>query len=120
MSAATPDDVMQAWTDAYHAHDLDAMMDLFEPDAVWVSQEGKVASGLDAIRDVFSGFMKLDAGFEPQAPDVVQADGVALLSSTWRLHGPSVDITARTADVLRRQSDGRWLYVIDAPFGGGS
>lgn len=25
----------------------------------------------------------------------------------------------RTADVLRRQSDGRWLHVIDSPFGGG-
>lgn len=110
---------MQAWTDAFHARDLDAIMELFEPDAVWVSQAGEVAAGHDAIREVFAGFMALDARFEPQTRRVAESDGVALLSCAWRLHGPSVDMTGRTADVLRRQSDGCWLYVIDSPFGGG-
>jgi ketosteroid isomerase-like protein len=40
----------------------------------------------------------------------------------WTLNGTSpeggpVEIAGQTSDVLRRQSDGNWLIVIDNPFG---
>jgi uncharacterized protein (TIGR02246 family) len=117
-------DVARAWGDAYEDRDLDAMMRLFDPDAVWVSAEGDVVAGSDAIRDVFLDFLRLDATYETDDPQVAEADGVALLSARWRLHGTDadgapVDITGRTADVLRRDAGGEWRYVIDSPFGGG-
>jgi uncharacterized protein (TIGR02246 family) len=115
----SPADVMQAWGDAFHARDLDAMMGLFEPKAVWVSQDGDVASGVDEIRKVFSGFMASDATFETERCQVVETDGIALLSAAWTLRGPDSEVSGRTADVLRRQPDGQWLYLIDSPFGGG-
>ena len=49
---------------------------------------------------------------------MVEADGVALLQSRWTVRGPEVKLSGRTADVLRRQPDGTWVYVIDSPFGG--
>jgi uncharacterized protein (TIGR02246 family) len=118
-----PAGVMAAWAETFAARDLDAMMRLYEPDAVWVGADGTVASGLDAIREGFVGFMALDAKFHPEAPEVVEAGDLALLSSRWTLSGSGPDgaaleMASRTADVLRRQPDGRWLYVIDAPYGG--
>jgi uncharacterized protein (TIGR02246 family) len=124
MGHAGPLDVARAWGDAYAAKDLDAMMRLFDPDAVWVSAEGDVVAGSDAIRGVFRDFLRLDATYETDDEQLAQADGVALLSARWRIHGTDADgapveISGRTADVLRRNAEGEWRYAIDSPFGGG-
>jgi uncharacterized protein (TIGR02246 family) len=124
MSEDGPVGTIHAWGDAFHAKDLDAMMDLFEPDAIWVSDKGDVITGADGIRGVFRDFLALDASFDADEPQVLQTGDIALLHFGWTVEGSSADgeplkIAGRTADVLRRQPDGRWLYIIDDPFGGG-
>ena len=119
-----PADVAQAWGDTYAARDLDAMMALFAPEAIWVSEEGAEVHGHGAIRGVFADFMALDAVYEVADQEVHAAGGVALLSARWTVSGKAPDgsdvaLGGRTADVLRREPDGTWLYVIDSPFGGG-
>jgi ketosteroid isomerase-like protein len=63
---------------------------------------------------------------EPQitvtAHDVVQADDIAVHSSTWTMAGRTpdghpIEQSGFSVVVLRRQADGRWLMVIDNPFG---
>jgi uncharacterized protein (TIGR02246 family) len=124
MGHAEPLDVARAWGDAYAARDLDAMMRLFDPDAVWVSAEGDVVVGSDAIREVFRDFLRLDATYETDDERFAQADDIALVSARWRMQGVDadgapIDISGRTADVLRRDVEGDWRYAIDSPFGGG-
>ena len=53
---------------------------------------------------------------------VVDGPGVALLRGRWRLSGTGpdgqpVELAGSNVEVARRQPDGRWLYVIDHPFG---
>lgn len=120
---ATPLDVVRAWGEAFEARDLDAMMELFEPTAIWVSDEGAVVEGLAGIRGVFADFLALDAAYEVQPPSVSVADGIALVCGRWTVRGTAPDGSAvamagRTADILRRQGDGTWRYLIDSPFGG--
>jgi len=118
-----PADVARAWGEAFAARDLDAMMELFDPEAVWVSGEGEQVRGLDAIREVFAGFMAIeDAVFRPSEPLVHQAGDVAMLVADWRMRGTGEDgapfeVEGTTADVVRRGERG-WRYVIDSPFGG--
>jgi ketosteroid isomerase-like protein len=118
-----PVGVMHAWADAYETRDLDTMMALFETDSVWVSPEGKIVAGPDSIRSVFADFMALDAEFRPGEPQVIETGDIALLHADWSLdgtdaEGQAVSFFGRTADVLRRGSNGRWHYLIDDPFGG--
>jgi ketosteroid isomerase-like protein len=52
----------------------------------------------------------------------ITAADVALASAVWRIagtgaDGQSVEIQGTSADLLRRQEDGRWLLVVDHPFG---
>jgi uncharacterized protein (TIGR02246 family) len=120
----TPSDVARIWGETYAARDLDAMMALFAPEAIWVSEEGAQVHGHDAIRGVFADFMALDAVYDVADQEVHEAGDVALLRANWTVKGQApdgsaVEIGGRTADVLRRAPDGSWRYVIDSPFGGG-
>jgi uncharacterized protein (TIGR02246 family) len=119
----SPLDVARAWGDTFAARDLDAMMALFEPDAIWISEEGDEVRGHEGIRPVFADFMALDAVYEVEEPEVHETDGIAILRARWSVKGSAPDgspvaITGRTSDIMRRQPDGSWLYLIDSPFGG--
>jgi ketosteroid isomerase-like protein len=54
----------------------------------------------------------------------ILAGDIALSIATWTLKGTGPDgkpiqMEGTTTDVLRRQADGRWLFVIDNPWGQG-
>ena len=54
-------------------------------------------------------------------PDILQVDDLALVIGVWSFtgtrDGEAVRLSARNADVLRRQPDGTWRFVIDNPWG---
>lgn len=53
---------------------------------------------------------------------VPKAGGLALVAGAWSFRGTAPDgsavtLTDHNADVLRRQPDGSWRFVIDNPWG---
>ena len=53
---------------------------------------------------------------------VLEVDDLALVIGVWSFDGTGPDggpvhLEARNADVLRRQEDGTWRFVIDNPWG---
>jgi ketosteroid isomerase-like protein len=59
-----------------------------------------------------------------QKHKVVAGGDIALSMDTWTLTGTGPDgqpvsMEGTAVEVLRQQSDGRWLYVIDNPWGTG-
>jgi ketosteroid isomerase-like protein len=57
-----------------------------------------------------------------QVRRVLEAGDLALVAGNWSFTGTAPDGTAVTltgnnADVLRRQPDGSWRFVIDNPWG---
>ena len=56
------------------------------------------------------------------ALNVVLAGDIALSIANWTMTGTAPDgspvkMQGTTSDVLRRQADGTWLFVIDNPWG---
>ena len=98
-------------------------MSLYEPGAMTVPQPGPAVSGQMAIREVMTAFLALKPQFGLQLRKAFQANDIALLFSTWTLTGTDpngggpVEMAGQTSDVVRRQPDGTWLFVIDVPFG---
>ena len=105
--AGDPQDLERLLIARQWAGDMDGMAALFEPHALFDSGEGQMTLGREAIRAFFAGVTATDRKFEAgiQSPAIINGD-LALTST--RLSDGSV-----TADVVRRQADGTWLWVID-------
>ena len=109
-------------TDAMNRGDLEAAAALYAADAVLVGQPGATARGHAKIREALSAFLALRPALTTVASQVLEAGDVALYIGRWRLtgvgpDGAPVEMGGESTDVLRRQSDGRWLIVVDDPWG---
>ena len=121
MVARRPEEVDQLFVQAFSAGNLEALVALYEPDAVLVPQSGKVVTGREAIREALQGSLTLCGEFRLEVKSVVGTGDLALVRSDWSLVGTApggclVNLSGRASEVLRRQPDGSWLYVIDNPF----
>jgi len=121
MAARRPEEVDQLFVQAFSAGDLGALVALYEPDAVLVPQRGQVVTGREAIREALQGFLTLCGKFHLEVKSVVGTGDLALVRSDWSLVGTApggclVNLSGRASEVVRRQPDGTWLYIIDNPF----
>jgi uncharacterized protein (TIGR02246 family) len=114
----SPGELHRRVQDAFNARDVDALVALYEPDAVMATPEGEFVRGLDAIREQWAGFVALGGRITLETRHAVEIDGLALLRNDWHFVGDGVEFSSRTAEVARRQADGTWRYVIDHPYGG--
>lgn len=103
--------------EAFNAKDLDSLLSLYEEGAQMATIAGSVASGLDAIREQWQGFVAMDGRMAVTTRFVVEMDDLALLRNDWTFTSEVGELSSSTAEVVRRQPDGSWLYVIDHPFG---
>ncbi|MGH3697473.1 MAG: YybH family protein [Pseudonocardiaceae bacterium] len=75
------EDSAKIFQDVFNAGDLDGMVSLYEPEAVFVPVPGQVAVGSDAIRDVFTGFLATWGWFELKVFSRHQAGDIALTTA---------------------------------------
>jgi len=122
MPARTPGDVDRLFAEALNAGNLEALVALYEPEAVLMPQPGMLVHGIDAIRESLAQFIsgKPKISLKPRLN--TYTSDLAIVSATWELSmtgsdGKPVSMTGQSVEVMRRQSDGTWRFVIDLPFG---
>ena len=118
----TPEEVLNSVVEGINAGDLDSLMTLYEPLARFASQPGQLAKSPDGIRESLRGFIDMNGKLDLKVKRVLKASDLALVTSEWSFSGTGsdgkhVDITSKSADVLRQQPDGTWRFVIDNPWG---
>ena len=123
MSVMKPEDFHKSYVEAFNSGSIDLIVSHYEANAALVPQPDQVASGHPAIREAMSQFQGMGR-MSAETRYVVKNGDVALASASWRITGTApdgqpVDIQGVAIDLLRRQSDGRWLLAVDHPFGGG-
>jgi uncharacterized protein (TIGR02246 family) len=120
IDTTTPEALMRTFSDRVHAGDLDGLVALYEPAAVFEPQPGVVVEGHEAIRQALAELLALRPTMVAETVEVLQADDVALVINEWTMTGTAPDGSevrqgGRSADVVRRQPGGGWLVLIDHP-----
>jgi uncharacterized protein (TIGR02246 family) len=114
MPASTPQEVHPLFERAFNLGDLEAILALYEPGTVLVTG-GKPVTGHDGIRDAFSMFLASGARMKLGTRTVIESgEGLAVLHGAWSL-GPPSSTQGLSTEVVRRQADGSWMFVIDNP-----
>ena len=121
MPARTPAEVDQLIAEAVSRGDLEAALACYEDDASFVPQPGQVVRGAAALREAVGAFIALKGQLAIAVEEVVEAGEIALLRSRWTLRGTGDDgqpleLAGAGVEVVRRQADGSWRFVIDHPF----
>ena len=123
MPATEPEQIHGLFEQAFNAGDLEALVELYEPDAALIPQPGMVAEGTAAVRDSLRWFIDRGGQITLDTKLVLRVGDLAFLSNRWSLTGGTMpdgspaELGATTAEVARRQSDGTWRYVIDNAWG---
>ena len=122
MSTATPEQVLESIVTGINAGNLDSLLPLYENGAAFATQPGSLAPGTPGIRDALNGFISMNGKLDLEVTRVLEVDDLALVVGVWSFDGTGPDgepvrLEAQNADVLRRQGDGSWRFVIDNPWG---
>jgi uncharacterized protein (TIGR02246 family) len=122
MGRETPQQVLESIVDGINTGNVDALLTLYESDAAFATQPGSLARGLSGVRESLSAFTTMKGTLDLKVTRVLEAGGLALVAGEWSFAGTGPDgqpvaLTGRNADVLRRQPDGSWRFVIDNPWG---
>ena len=118
----TPEEVLNSVVEGINSGDLNSLMTLYEADACFASQPGQIAKSPESVRQSLRNFIDLKGKLDLKVKRVLQASDLALVTSEWSFSGTGsdgnpVNMTAKSADVLRHQADGTWQFVIDNPWG---
>src|SRR5262245_41598392 len=122
MSTATPEQVLESIVAGINTGNLDSLMPLYESDAAFATQPGSLARSASGISDALAGFISMNGTLDLEVTRVLEVGDLALVVGTWSFDGTGPDgepvrLEAQNADVLRRQADGTWRFVIDNPWG---
>ena len=122
-TAGTPEAADQLFGERMNAGDLDGLVALYEGGATLVRLDGTSATGHEAIRAELKGILTAKPHIVMNVKTIRRGgNNIAVLYNDF--HGSATDDRGKTVqikgcavEVVRRQPDGRWLFVVDDPDG---
>lgn len=120
MPFTDPHHLHDAFAAAFAAADVDALVDLYETNAVQLAPDGRKVTGREGLRTVFESLLNAGVRLEGTQQTALVVGDLAVTSTQYEVRtiGPDGEprtAAARTAEVSRQQADGSWRVVIDVP-----
>jgi len=120
-SAGNPTDPDRLLAERLAAGDVEGAVALYEPTAVLLREDGTSAVGHEAIRKEFASLAPLKPRVDMGTYTVVTSDDLATVSHDFTgtgtdANGKPVSFKGGATEVVRRQKDGSWRFVIDDPY----
>lgn len=122
-AARTPEDADRLFGERANAGDVDGVVALYEPTATLVRQDRTMAVGTAAIREEIAALAALRPHITMGVFRVLRGgDDIAVLYNDWYATGTDrdgkhVELTGHASEIVRRQRDGTWRFVVDDPDG---
>ena len=115
-------EAVQTMTAAFHAGDIEGVMASYAEGATIVFEPGVAVQDPSAQRAAFEGFFAASPQFTYAGHEVLVSGNRAVHFAPWTMRGTDpagqpMEMKGLSVAVLERQADGRWLMVIDNPYG---
>jgi len=125
MPAKAPEDTDRLFAEALNAGRIDDLVALYEPQATLMPTPGKLVTGSAAIREALAQFVAAKPRMSLTPKTLAQSGDLAVVTAKWDLamtgqDGKPANMSGQSVEVVRRQPDGSWRFVIDLPFGAGA
>ena len=114
MPAKTPEEICPLFKQYMAEGDIESLLTLYDPEAVFLNQAGELKSG-DGLREELSALAITKAVFDFTIRQVVHSGDIALMHTDWKVSSPQ-QLFVYAIEVARRQADGTWRWLIGDPF----
>ena len=104
----------------WNAADVDGLLALYAPDAVYVGAGGQELRGHAAIRGMLEEMTALGIRNRLELLSLTELGDVALERTRWTMEftgedGSTTEQSGQSTVVLQRQPDGGWKMIVDHP-----
>jgi len=113
---------IQTMTTAFHNSDIAGVLASYEKNAAVMFEPAKQVSDPVEFKKFFEELFQLNPKFEYSGHEVYIANDLALHIAPWTMKGNApdggvIEQSGLSVAVLRKQTDGNWLMVLDNPHG---
>jgi uncharacterized protein (TIGR02246 family) len=115
MSAKDPEEICRLFKKYMAEGDLDSVLSIYDPEAVFLNQSGEVKKGREELRKELAPLVALKPVFDFNIRQVIQSGDIALMHTDWKVSAPQ-ETFQYAIEVARRQPDGSWRWLIGDPF----
>lgn len=111
----SPAEMNEAFANAFNRRSLEELLALYEDGAVLCMGPGKLFTGKERIAAELGGLLRMPGTMRSKNNFCIVSGDIALLRADWSIVDGEGKILAAgsSAEVLRRQADGAWRYVLD-------
>ncbi len=112
------DKLYDAWQERFNSGDVEALVDLYVEDVTYVNPDGKSLNGKSNVREDFKEVLALKPKIVLGNRQHYVYEDIALTTNHWRMNFTNADgvmqeLTGGGIEVMRKQADGGWRYIID-------
>lgn len=117
-----PEDMNAAFAEAFNSGDINALLSLYEPNSILINPAGGLDQGIGRFRGTLEDLLQLQGRMTSRNIYCIPFENIALLRAHFILHtqdgnGNPAQVEGHTSEVIRRQTDGSWRYIVDHPSG---
>ena len=87
MPAKRPEEICRLFQQYMAEGDIDSVLSIYDPAAVFLNQSGEVKSG-QALRQELAPLSAMKAIFDFNIKQIVQSDNIALMHTEWKVSSP--------------------------------
>jgi ketosteroid isomerase-like protein len=117
-----PSEINRLFADGFNRRDHAGLLSLYEEGAVLRTDARTTFAGRAQIARALEQLLGLPGTMRSINRYCIEHDGIALLRADYAIVRENGDhlLSGSSAEVVRRQTDGSWLYVIDHATGASS
>lgn len=109
-----PEQMNRTFADAFNARNIEGLLGLYESDAILIVGDGATCHGLEQIAAQLRTLLTVPGTMTSLNNFCVRHGDIALLRADYVVvDAGAVILKGSSSELIRRQDDGAWRYVID-------